>query len=80
MCDYYTGKIKYEGKVICPDWNDDKNIECGNGLHLSPTPEMALSYNNGLVLECKVRIKDIAVYEKNITKVRCKEVIVIKNI
>ena len=74
LCDFYTGTIKYEGTVICPDWKTDTNIQCGNGLHLSPTPEMALSYNQGKVLKCKVAIKDIAVYPLNITKVRCKKV------
>ncbi len=77
LCDFYTGKIKYEGVVTCPDWNPDKNIQCGNGLHLSPTPEMALSYSQGKVLKCKVALKDIAVYGTDITKVRCKKVEVI---
>ena len=77
LCDFYTDKIKYEGVVICPDWNPGKNIQCGNGLHLSPTPEMALSYNQGKVLKCKVAIKDIVVHGTDITKVRCKKIEVI---
>ena len=77
LCDFYTGKIKYEGVVTCPDWNPDKNIQCGNGLHLSPTPEMALNYNNGKVLKCKVALKDIVVYATDISKVRCHKVTVI---
>jgi hypothetical protein len=77
LCDFYTGKIKYEGVVTCPDWNPDRNIQCGNGLHLSPTPEMALSYNQGKVLKCRVELKDIVVYPTDITKIRCKKVTVI---
>ena len=48
--------------------------ECGGGLHLSPTPELALSYNKGKVLKCKVNIEDFVVYSQNISKVRCKKV------
>jgi hypothetical protein len=77
LCDFYAGKIKYEGVVTCPDWDPDQNIQCGNGLHLSPTPEMALSYNQGKVLKCKVALKDIVVFGTDITKVRCKKVEVI---
>jgi len=72
--DFYSGKIKYEGIVECPDWDDDMWIECGRGLHLSPTPELALYYNRGKVLKCKVNIKDFVVYPHNINKVRCKKV------
>ena len=77
LCDFRTGKIKYKGTVECPDWNPDSSIQCDNGLHLSPTPEMALSYNKGKLLKCSVAIKDIAVYGNDITKVRCKKVKVI---
>jgi len=77
-CDFYTGKIKYEGVVTCPDWNSDTNIQCGCGLHLSPTPENALQYNKGKILKCKVNIKDISIYPYDITKVRCKKVEVIE--
>jgi len=77
LCDFYTGKIKYEGTVTCPDWDDNEQRECGGGLHLSPTPELALSYNKGKVLKCKVNIEDFVVYSKNIMKVRCKTVKVI---
>ena len=77
LCDFYTGKIKYEGTVTCPGWDDNEQRECGGGLHLSPTPELALSYNKGKVLKCKVNIEDFVVYSKNIMKVRCKTVKVI---
>jgi hypothetical protein len=81
-CDFYTGKIKYaDGEtVICPDWNPDKNIQCGGGLHLSPSPSLAKSYNNGLVKKCEVNLKDLVVFPTDITKVRCKKVKVIGKI
>ena len=77
LCDFYTGKIKYKGTVTCPDFDPDTERECGGGLHLSPTPELALSYNPGKVLKCKVHKKDFVVFPHNIDKVRCKEVKVV---
>jgi hypothetical protein len=77
-CDFQTGKIKYEGTVECPDWNPDPEIECGGGLHLSPTKGDALSYHFGKVLKCRVKKEDIVVYPKNLTKVRCRKVEVLK--
>ena len=77
LCDFRTGKIKYEGVVECPDFDLSNDRECSGGLHLSPLPELALSFNNGKILECKVAIKDIVVYGKDIKKVRCKKVEVI---
>jgi len=77
--DFYSGKIKYIGKVICPDWDDNPNRECGGGLHLSPTPELAKSFNNGKIKKCIVEQKNFVVYPKNIDKVRCKEVEVIED-
>ena len=81
-CDFYTGKIKYEvgKKVLCPDWNPDETIQCGSGLHLSPTPRLAKSYNNGKILKCEVAIKDFVVYARDISKVRCKEVFVLEEV
>ena len=76
-CDFRTGTIEYKGVVTCPDWDPSSDKECGNGLHLSPTPGMALSYNQGHLLKCRVNLKDIAVFESNITKVRCRQVEVI---
>ena len=73
----YTNKIKYEGDVICSDFDKDTERECGGGLHLSPLPELALSFNNGTVLECAVKIKDFVVYSRNIQKVRCSKVTVL---
>ena len=77
LCDFYTGKVKYQGTVICPDWDNDKKKQCGGGLHLSPLPHMALKYNEGKLLKCKVHRKDFVVYPHDITKVRCKKVTVI---
>jgi len=76
--DFHSNTIEYKlGVVECPDWDPSADIECGNGLHLSPLPELALSYNNGLLLACTAKLKDIAVYPHNITKIRCKKVTVI---
>jgi hypothetical protein len=76
-CDHYTGKIKYEGIVECPDFDPNKNRQCGGGLHLSPTPEDALRYHDGKVLICEVAREDIVVYPTDVTKVRCRKVKVI---
>jgi hypothetical protein len=78
--DFYSGKIKYEGIVECPDWDPDKNIQCGGGLHLSPTPELTQKYNQGKILKCEVALKDIVVYPPDITKVRCRKVEVIEEV
>ena len=75
--DFYSGTIKYEGEVACPDFDPDINRQCGGGLHLSPLPYMALKYNQGKLLVCEVDINDIVVYPDDITKVRCKKVTVI---
>ena len=77
LCDFHTGQIKYEGEVVCPDFDPDKTRQCGGGLHLSPTPHDALRYNDGKVLECRVDRKDIVVYATDITKVRCRKVTVV---
>ena len=75
--DHYTGKIKYQGTVSCPDWDKNKDRQCGGGFHLSPLPHLALSYNQGTLLECKVNKKDFVVFPSDITKVRCRKVTVI---
>ena len=75
--DFHTGKIKYEETVICPDWDKDATRQCGGGLHLSPLPELALSYNQGKLLKCKVHKNDFVVFGSDITKVRCRRVTVI---
>ena len=77
--DFWSGKIKYKGMVKCPVWDNDKNRECGDGLHLSPTPMLAKSFNNGKIKKCLVKKKDFVVYPKNISKVRCKEVEVLED-
>ena len=79
LCDFYTGTIKYaiNEEVICPDFDDNKERECGGGLHLSPLPELALLYNDGKILECSVKLDDIVVYDENLRKVRCKKVFVL---
>jgi len=64
-------------EVECPDWDDDTKRQCGGGLHLSPTPELALIYHHGQVLVCKCHVDDLVVYPHDITKVRCRKVTVI---
>ena len=44
---------------------------------MSPSPSLALSYNEGLVLKCEVMPEDFVVYGKDIKKVRCKRVTVL---
>jgi co-chaperonin GroES (HSP10) len=78
-CDFFTGKIKYDGLVECPDWDADWQDACGKGLHLSPTPMLAKSYNQGFVLKCEVLPEDFVVYGKDITKVRCRRVRVLED-
>src|SRR5690606_37141717 len=73
-CDYRTGKIKYEGVVECPVRAPNAERECGGGLHLNPTSGAALSYHQGGVLRCRVKRKDVVVWKRNISKVRCRRV------
>ena len=78
--DFYTNTIEYKvgATVSCPDFDPSTDRECGGGLHLSPSPGLALSYNKGRVLKCSVKLKDISVYPYNVTKVRCKKVTVLE--
>ena len=75
-CDFRTNSLKYEGTVICPDFDSSKDRECGGGLHLCATPEGAINFANGAykLLKCRVKLKDIVVYGKSIEKVRCRQV------
>ena len=77
--DFYSGKIEYRDGTTpeAPDWRPDKSIQCGNGLHLSPRPEMALRYNQGKLKLCRVKKSDFVIYQGDTTKVRCKKVEVI---
>jgi len=74
LCDFHTGKVKYENIVTCNDFDSNKNRECGGGLHLCHSPEIALSFNVGKVLKCLVHSKDMVIYKKNIAKIRCRKV------
>jgi len=85
--DFYTGKITYKvGQIIkCPDWDADENLECGGGLHLSPSIKDCKKFNdskNGHALKCDVDIKDIIVHPNPLYpyKVRCRKVKVIEEI
>ena len=68
--DYSTSKARkvnvfYKpGEVpIAPDWDGGK-AECGGGLHFSPTPYLALSFNYDAkkFVACPVELKDISVH------------------
>lgn len=72
--DFYSKSIVYEDIVTCPDWDPDPNIQCGRGLHLSTSPYLALSYNNGLLLKCEVEKSDYVIYSKDLSKVRCSKI------
>jgi hypothetical protein len=80
--DFWTGKIEYKmgETVACPDWDPDPERQCGGGLHLSPSPQLACSYNFGKLKKCKVAIKDFVVYGKDISKVRCRQVVPLKHV
>ena len=84
LFDFYTHTIKYEiGKTItCPDWDDNKDRECGGGLHLSPSIFWCKKFNKGRYLKCKVNIKDIIVHEHPDYpyKVRCKKVKILEEV
>ena len=47
-------------------------------MHLSPSPMLAKSFNNGKILKCSAKLKDIVVYPYNTMKVRCKKVTVLE--
>jgi hypothetical protein len=61
--DHKTGLVEYTiGKeVVCPDWDADSKDECGHGLHLSPTVQQAMSFNDsGVYLACHVKVADMS--------------------
>jgi hypothetical protein len=85
--DFYTSKIKYEiGKTVkAPDWDKNLNVECGGGLHLSPSVEICKNFNksnNGHALRCEVLISDIVVHPtpQYPNKIRCKKCFVVEEI
>ncbi len=56
-----------ETTPIAPDW-DGGEIECGKGLHFSPSPLMALEFNptGKHFIACPVALKDIVVHPDGI--------------
>ena len=83
-CDFYTGKVKYEiGKTVsAPDWDKHYTSECGAGLHLCPAPFLALSFNDGKVLKCRVKKTDCKTVSspQYPHKVRCNHVEVLEKV
>lgn len=78
-CDFWTGTIKYEGHVVCPDWDPDPNRECGGGLHVSPLPGLAQFFSpDGEVVAVRVKPENIVVYASDINKIRVRELDVIE--
>ncbi len=75
--DFWSKTIKYEGHVVCPDWDPSPVRQCGGGLHVSPTKKHALSYNKGKVLKVLVRPENLVIYQADLSKVRCRELDVI---
>ena len=62
---FKTDTVKYVlGKeVIAPDWDGTSVVECGKGLHLSPTVQQAMSFGrgrDGIYLACRVKLSDMA--------------------
>jgi len=82
LCGTCQGGIAYEiGKeVVAPDWDKDKNRECGGGLHLCLKPSHTLQFGKGKILKCLADPKDIVVYPGSIEKVRCRAVTVVAEV
>ena len=80
LCDFYTGRVCYKigTTVVCPDFDPTPERQCGGGLHLSPTPGMALAYNKGELLVCEAHVDDVVIYGPDISKVRCRKVKVLR--
>jgi hypothetical protein len=60
-------------KPVAPDW-DGGARECGGGLHFSPTPAMARSFNENAVrfMACPVKLADISVHWNGNYPEKCK--------
>jgi hypothetical protein len=52
--------------VEAPDW--DPNIECGGGLHFSPSPRMAKEFNPAATkfVACKVKLSEVLVHPEGV--------------
>ena len=76
---FHSSGIHYEkGKtIVCPDWDENYNGECGRGIHLSPRIEEAEKYNQGKHKSFWVDIRHFKVYVPNLMKIRGKIVKVI---
>ena len=76
---YYNGGIHYKigEEIIADDFDPNPDRECGGGLHLCFSPKTTKLFTSGRtkILKCLADPVDIAVYSKNIEKVRCRAVI-----
>ena len=74
--------VTYEvgATVVAGDWDPATGVQCGGGLHLCAHPAQALAYNSEAVsvVECRVALDDVAVYEPDMSKVRCRQVDVVR--
>ncbi len=60
---FHSNLIRYiiGKKTIAPDWDAIFTGECGHGLHLCPTIQQAITFNDdGNYLACRVNVKDVA--------------------
>lgn len=67
FCARYMNFRYLPGTVVeAPDW--DPTIECGGGLHFSPTPQQALTFNTFAekFVACKVKLSEMIVHSKGI--------------
>ncbi len=60
-------------KPMAPDW-DGGDVECGNGLHFSPSPRMAREFAPEATkyCACPVALKDMAVHPDGSYPHKCK--------
>ncbi len=66
--------------VECDDWSDDD--ECGHGLHFSPSPSQALTYDWGATrfLECRVQLADLRPLTGGTAKMKCPRAVVVREV
>ena len=72
------------GAKVTPDWfDDDKNEDCGHGIHvahLNWVLEYGRNWSDLAIIEVEAKLKDIVIPIYSNGKVRCKEVTVIREV